>query len=139
MKANEFMDCLDVHIRELESVADDLDELANECQSDYMEQALLNKAARIYDVLAAIRYDRSVNKGAKDEKKSFLVVAREMCLRGSTQPELANMTAIDRVSINRILRGREQSWPKYQNKIANALGWTGNPADLFKEVSEHGK
>ena len=51
MKTDDF----DVHMRELESVARDLDELARNCMSDYMEQALLNKAARIYDVLAAIR------------------------------------------------------------------------------------
>ena len=51
MKTDDF----DVHMRELESVAIDLDELAGECQSERMKQALLNKAARIYDVLAAIR------------------------------------------------------------------------------------
>lgn len=65
MKANEFMDCLGVHIRELESVADDLDELAGECQSERMEQVLLNKAARIYDVLTAIGHKTEDQRGER--------------------------------------------------------------------------
>lgn len=49
---------MNVHLRELESIASDLDELGSDEKLSYVQrQAILNKAARTYDVLEAIRYD----------------------------------------------------------------------------------
>jgi hypothetical protein len=48
---------MEIHLRELESIADDAEELANEFQSFARQQALLNKVARIYDVACEIRHE----------------------------------------------------------------------------------
>ena len=52
----EIADGMRAHLRELESIADDVDELADECPM-WVRQALLGKAARLYDVIGAIRHD----------------------------------------------------------------------------------
>ena len=55
--------------------------------------------------------------------------------RGVSQTELAEGGGLSRVKLNRILRGREKPWPKYQGAIADALGWEGDPSELFEEVT----
>ena len=59
----------------------------------------------------------------------------EMRQRGITQATLANMSNVNRVTINKIVRGREKAWPKWRDAIAGALGWPIDRADeLFEEV-----
>lgn len=65
----------------------------------------------------------------------MLKVEHEMRRQGITQTELAERTGVNRVSINRIIRGKEQAWPKYRNAIAQALGWNGNTSELFEEAA----
>ena len=59
----------------------------------------------------------------------------EMRQRGVTQAALANMSNVNRVTINKIVRGREKAWPKWRDAIAEALGWPIDRAEeLFEEV-----
>ena len=61
---------------------------------------------------------------------------REMQRRGITQTALARGAGLHRTKLNKILRGREQPWPKYRDAIASAVGWEGDPAELFEDVEE---
>lgn len=126
MKIEDF----DVHIRELESVAIDLDELARNCISDYMEQALLNKAARIYDVLAAIRLKCRSDSGMN----TVLRIQQVLRERGLSQAKAARMADVNDTSMSRIVRGIEPAYPKRGKRIAEALGWEGDWKELFEEV-----
>ena len=56
MNEETFVESMNVHVRELESIAEDVEEIANEFPSYVMQQATLNKAARIYDVIHGIRH-----------------------------------------------------------------------------------
>ena len=59
----------------------------------------------------------------------------EMRERGITQTALADMAGINRVTVNRILRGKEQPWPKWRDAMAKALDWPLNrAAELFEEI-----
>ena len=59
----------------------------------------------------------------------------EMGRLGVSQTELAEMTGINRVSINRMLRGKEAPWPKWRDSIAKAINWPADSVDeLFEEV-----
>lgn len=51
-----------------------------------------------------------------------------------TQTALAEKTGINRVIISKIAHGRETPYPKWSEAIAQALEWTGDPAELFEEV-----
>jgi hypothetical protein len=57
MSEEAFVESMNVHLQELESIAEDVEDIANEFSSYVMQQATLNKAARIHDVIGAIRYD----------------------------------------------------------------------------------
>lgn len=59
----------------------------------------------------------------------------EMRERDITQAALACQTGINRVTVNKILRGREKAWPKWRDAMAEALGWpVERAAELFEEV-----
>lgn len=59
----------------------------------------------------------------------------EMRERGKSQAALAEETGINRVIINKIIRGHEKPWPKWRDALAQALGWPlENAADLFEEI-----
>lgn len=59
----------------------------------------------------------------------------EMRERGITQTTLASDTSINRVTVNKIIRGYEKPWPKWRNAIAKALDWpTDRAAELFEDV-----
>ena len=59
----------------------------------------------------------------------------ELRERGITQTALADKAGINRVTVNRILCGRETAWPKWRNALAAALDWPEERADeLFMEV-----
>ena len=55
---DEFHAGMRTHLRELECIADDLDEMAGEAGRGFRDsQRILAKSARIYDVAAEIRYE----------------------------------------------------------------------------------
>ena len=54
--------------------------------------------------------------------------------QGKTQTDVSNETGIERVTINRVLRGTLPPYPKYHDAFAKALDWQGNPAELFEPI-----
>lgn len=58
----------------------------------------------------------------------------ELIRRGMSQRELAERAHVNETSLSRIIHGREPAYPKRGERIARALGWTGDPAPLFEEV-----
>ena len=54
--------------------------------------------------------------------------------RGLSQAKLARMCDVNETSMSRIVRGLEPPYPKRGQRIADALGWEGDPAELFEEI-----
>ncbi|ACV23651.1 Helix-turn-helix [Slackia heliotrinireducens] len=55
---------------------------------------------------------------------------------GWSQSELARRIGANPVSISRIERGKEPPYPLRSQRIADALGWEGDPAELFEDVTD---
>lgn len=55
----------------------------------------------------------------------------ERCL---TQSEAARMCGLKQQSFSRIVNGKEPAYSKRGKRIAEALGWEGDPAELFEEI-----
>ena len=53
-----------------------------------------------------------------------------------SQAELARRAGINASSMSRIELGYEPAFPKRGKRIADALGWSGNPDDLFADIEE---
>lgn len=53
-----------------------------------------------------------------------------------SQAECARLAGINQTSLSRIVNGQEPPYPKRSKRIADAIGWQGDPADLFEEVIE---
>ena len=64
----------------------------------------------------------------------MLVVKQERIARGISQAKLARLADVNQSSMNRIENGKEPAYSGRGKRIASALGWQGDPADLFKEV-----
>ena len=58
----------------------------------------------------------------------------ELLRRDMSQRELAKRAHVNEASISRICRGKEPAYTKRGERIAAALGWTGDPTELFEEV-----
>lgn len=58
----------------------------------------------------------------------------ELLRRGMSQRELAERAHVNEASVSRILHGKEPAYPERGRRIAAALGWTGDPEELFEEV-----
>jgi len=58
-------------------------------------------------------------------------VVGELCL---TQCEAANLCGITPQAFNRIVNGHEPAYSKRGKRIADALGWKGDPAELFEPI-----
>lgn len=54
--------------------------------------------------------------------------------QGITQTEIGEKCGVTSSLINRVIRGKEEAYPKLQKSIAAALGWDGDPAELFQEI-----
>lgn len=54
--------------------------------------------------------------------------------RGWSQAELARRANVNASSMSRIELGYEPAYPKRGQRIADALGWTGNLSMLFEDV-----
>ncbi len=56
--------------------------------------------------------------------------------KGISQAKLARLAGVNQTSISRIERGKEPPYPNRGKRIADALGWEGDPSELFKEVAD---
>ena len=54
--------------------------------------------------------------------------------QGITQTAFAESAGINRVLLNRILHGKLPPYPKWRNAIADAIGYDGDPLELFEEI-----
>lgn len=65
------------------------------------------------------------------------LIEQVMAERGISQTKLADASGVNRVTVNRILHGKEQAWPKWRDAMAAALDWPLDRAsELFAEVEE---
>ena len=53
-----------------------------------------------------------------------------------SQAQCARKANVNQTSMSRIIRGKEPPYPHRGKRIAEAIGWEGDPAELFKEVQE---
>lgn len=60
----------------------------------------------------------------------------ERLMRDMKQMELSRITGMHPTSISAIENGRLRPYPGQVDKIVAALGWTGDPAELFEEVED---
>lgn len=65
----------------------------------------------------------------------MLLVKQERIARGLSQAKLARLADINQASMCRIEHGKEPAYPNRSKRIADALGWKGDPAELFEEVN----
>ena len=56
--------------------------------------------------------------------------------QGLSQSKLAQKAGVNQASMNRIERGKEPAYPFRAQRIADALGWSGDPMILFEDVEE---
>lgn len=61
-------------------------------------------------------------------------IVEERMKKGMSQAELARRIGANQSSLSRIERGKEPPYPLRSIRIARALGWEGDPAELFEEA-----
>lgn len=66
----------------------------------------------------------------------MLRIKKELWLRHMSQAECARLAQVNATSFSRIVNGLEPAYPKRGKRIADALGWEGDPAELFEEVAD---
>ena len=66
----------------------------------------------------------------------MLLVEKERKRLGLSQSKLARLADVNASSMCRIERGKEQAYPHRGERIAKALGWKGDAAELFEEVED---
>lgn len=66
----------------------------------------------------------------------MMKLTQERLSIGMSQAALARKAGINQTSLSRIEHGKEPAYPIRGEKIAAALGWSGDTADLFKEVQQ---
>lgn len=54
--------------------------------------------------------------------------------QGLSQNKLSHMADVNATSLSRIERGLEPPYPNRGKRIADALGWKGDPSELFEEM-----
>lgn len=64
----------------------------------------------------------------------MMTVVQERRKLGLSQAALARKIGANPSSISRIEAGKEPPWPLRARRIADALGWEGDPMELFDEV-----
>lgn len=66
----------------------------------------------------------------------MMKLKHELMRLNISQSECARRAGINQTSIYRITAGKEPPYPLRSKKIADAIGWEGDPAELFEEVIE---
>lgn len=64
----------------------------------------------------------------------MLQLKYELDRRQMKQVSLARATGIHEASISRIVNGKEEAYSGRAKRIAEALGWDRDPAELFKDL-----
>lgn len=64
----------------------------------------------------------------------MLKLTQERERLGMSQRKLAKEAGLEAIELNKLERGRLHPYPKYRTAIAEALGWDGDPMELFEEV-----
>lgn len=64
----------------------------------------------------------------------MMAVVQERRKLGLSQAGLARKIGANPSSISRIEAGKEPPYPLRARRIADAVGWKGDPMELFKEV-----
>ena len=68
----------------------------------------------------------------------MLRIQIELARQNMSQSECARRAGVNQTSMSRIVRGLEPAFPNRGKRIANAIGWEGDPADLSEEVPVQG-
>lgn len=68
----------------------------------------------------------------------MLMLKRELDRLRISQSECARRAGVNQTSISRIVNRKEPAFPDRGRKIAEAIGWEGDPAELFEEVENDG-
>lgn len=66
----------------------------------------------------------------------MLILTEVRKRKGVSQAKLARLAGVNQTSLSRIENGREPAYPRRGKRIADALGWEGDPAKLFEEVPD---
>lgn len=66
--------------------------------------------------------------------KKVLVIRKVLGEKCLTQTEGAKLCGLKQQSFNRIVNGIEPPYPRRGQRIADALGWTGDWRDLFEWI-----
>ena len=66
--------------------------------------------------------------------KKVLRIKQYLGERCMTQVEAAELCGLKQQAFSRIVNGIEPPYPKRGKRIADALGWQGEPSELFEEV-----
>lgn len=66
----------------------------------------------------------------------MLLITKERKKKGLSQSKLARLADVNSSSMSRIENGKEPAYPRRGKRIADALGWAGDPMELFEEVSK---
>lgn len=66
----------------------------------------------------------------------MLILAEVRKRKGVSQAKLARLAGVNQTSLSRIENGREPAYPRRGKRIADALGWEGDPSELFEEVRD---
>ena len=64
----------------------------------------------------------------------MLQIKYELDKRHMKQVTLAQTTGIHEASISRIVNGKEEAYSGRAKRIADALDWEGDPAELFRDL-----
>lgn len=66
----------------------------------------------------------------------MLILAEVRKRKGVSQAKLARLAGVNQTSLSRIENGKEPAYPRRGRRIADALGWEGDPSELFEEVPD---
>lgn len=64
----------------------------------------------------------------------MLRIKYEIDRLGLKQTEFAALADVNEAALSRIVNGKEPAYPKRGKRIADAVGWQGDPAELFKPL-----
>ena len=64
-----------------------------------------------------------------------MLLAKQILLeREESQLQLSYKAQVSPSDVSRYMSGERKPYPNHAQRIADALGWTGEPKELFEEV-----
>lgn len=64
----------------------------------------------------------------------MLRIKYEIDRLGLKQTEFAVLANVNEAALSRIINGKEPAYPKRGKRIADAVGWEGDPSELFEPL-----